>query len=386
MSGLRYVIVLLVAVLASAGTFALLTGSGAGWRAAFAIRDQTRPLLDASASSLRELRELDPRREPEYRAQFEEVIRLRGRLDVLEESRTAILRRSALMSLGSFVAALLAGMALLILAHRREQSRFREFQYILEQAVTQEKPVTSPLRGRDALARAASLVEKLSEQRERDRERLQSLASLESWQDHVRRVAHELRTPLAAALLRYRRLRDTQPESTEIAALEDDLGRLERMTSAMRSFAVLDAPAVKRVSVADMIREFADLFGDAWPQMRILASGDDAFVSADPALTRQVLANLADNAATAGATCLRITSRHIDESVRVTIVDDGRGVPETLRGSLFEPYVTARSADGGHGLGLAISRKIALDQEGDLRLVSSMPGLTEFELLFRKLS
>jgi C4-dicarboxylate-specific signal transduction histidine kinase len=42
--------------------------------------------------------------------------------------------------------------------------------------------------------------------------------------------------------------------------------------------------------------------------------------------------------------------------------DDGPGVPEALRGRLFEPYATTRPPGEGMGLGLAIARKILLDQ------------------------
>jgi len=64
--------------------------------------------------------------------------------------------------------------------------------------------------------------------------------------------------------------------------------------------------------------------------------------------------------------------------VRVEVTDDGPGVPEELRASLFEPLVSARR--GGTGLGLALARRIAEAHEGTLELGDSAGGGASFVL------
>ena len=70
----------------------------------------------------------------------------------------------------------------------------------------------------------------------------------------------------------------------------------------------------------------------------------------------------------------RITTRatrHLDR-VRIEVTDDGPGVPEAVRASLFEPLVSARR--GGTGLGLALARRIAEAHGGTLELGAEASG------------
>ena len=65
------------------------------------------------------------------------------------------------------------------------------------------------------------------------------------------------------------------------------------------------------------------------------------------------------------------------DRARITVSDNGPGVPQDLRNQLFTPFVTGR--DEGLGLGLAISRDIARDFGGELTLAEGGEG-ARFEL------
>jgi signal transduction histidine kinase len=67
------------------------------------------------------------------------------------------------------------------------------------------------------------------------------------------------------------------------------------------------------------------------------------------------------------------------ESLSVRIVDNGGGVPERIRGSLFEPFVS-EGKSSGMGLGLALAQKIAQEHNGNVKLEDSRPGRTVFVL------
>ncbi|KGI79141.1 histidine kinase, partial [Oleiagrimonas soli] len=64
-------------------------------------------------------------------------------------------------------------------------------------------------------------------------------------------------------------------------------------------------------------------------------------------------------------------------ALRVDVIDDGDGVPEALRDTLFQPLVSGRA--DGTGLGLALARETAHEHGGELRC-SSRPGATVFSL------
>jgi len=61
--------------------------------------------------------------------------------------------------------------------------------------------------------------------------------------------------------------------------------------------------------------------------------------------------------------------------VRLSITDDGPGVPDELRSRLFSPYVTTKSPSTGSGLGLAVSRAIAVEHGGDIRYEPGPSGV-----------
>ena len=75
--------------------------------------------------------------------------------------------------------------------------------------------------------------------------------------------------------------------------------------------------------------------------------------------------------------------------IRITIADNGKGLQDDLKKTLFNPFVTgnaARTSGGGTGLGMAISKRIVDLHDGSIRLVDPPDeGLaTEFEIIFHK--
>ena len=64
------------------------------------------------------------------------------------------------------------------------------------------------------------------------------------------------------------------------------------------------------------------------------------------------------------------------------VYDNGPGIPEAIRPTLFEPYTTTRELGDGMGLGLAICRKILLDHGGDLELLRTSVQGAAFRLSF----
>jgi signal transduction histidine kinase len=95
----------------------------------------------------------------------------------------------------------------------------------------------------------------------------------------------------------------------------------------------------------------------------------------------QVWTNLIDNAIDAmnGKGELRIrTSQELD-MVLVEIIDNGPGIPDSVRPHIFEPFFTTKGVGSGTGLGLDTAYRIVHGQHGEISF-NSKPGETRFKV------
>jgi signal transduction histidine kinase len=107
-----------------------------------------------------------------------------------------------------------------------------------------------------------------------------------------------------------------------------------------------------------------------------LSTDDDTTVYGDPDALERVLRNLIDNALAAIQPTGRIEVqlRRRNGTVEALVVDDGPGVPEHQRQRIFERFVRLDPGKPGHGLGLAIARRIAHQHHGDLTCDATSKG------------
>jgi signal transduction histidine kinase len=80
---------------------------------------------------------------------------------------------------------------------------------------------------------------------------------------------------------------------------------------------------------------------------------------------------------------VKVQLTEVDEWIYVTILDNGPGIPASVRRTLFDPFVTAGKPNGT-GLGLALARRIAEEHGGSVCLEKSNPEGTVFTLSLRK--
>ena len=73
----------------------------------------------------------------------------------------------------------------------------------------------------------------------------------------------------------------------------------------------------------------------------------------------------------------------MDDTLRTTVSDTGSGIPDSLRGNLFEPFVSY-GKENGTGLGLTIVQKIAQDHGGSVTVQNAVKGNTVFRLTIRQ--
>jgi two-component system nitrogen regulation sensor histidine kinase NtrY len=211
---------------------------------------------------------------------------------------------------------------------------------------------------------------------------LQSAQRKAAWADVARRIAHEIKNPLtpiqlAAERLKRRFAKEIQSDPETFTQCADTIirhvGDIGRMVDEFSAFARMPQPVIKPEDIGQVAREALILQKTARPNIRwdsdIPVRGP--IVPCDRRLLRQALTNLLQNAADAismreGAGHISLSVRAEDANVRITVTDDGIGLPKDDRARLAEPYVTHKPK--GTGLGLAIVKKIMEDHGGSLLL------------------
>jgi two-component system, sensor histidine kinase FlrB len=205
-------------------------------------------------------------------------------------------------------------------------------------------------------------------------------------------LAHQLRTPLAAALLYAGNLENPDlPASSRIPIAEKTVSRLkhlERLIQDMLLFARGEVLSRERIVIADLLAEMATTFEPLAQNCGIDfvikdASADRAVVGNRKALAG-ALTNLLENALQAvdvdGAGCITLAAEHGPggDGVLIRVSDNGRGMDATTAARLFEPFFTTRAE--GTGLGLAIARGVARAHGGGIDVISQPGAGAEFLL------
>ncbi len=226
----------------------------------------------------------------------------------------------------------------------------------------------------------------LAHQMKADLERNQRLAAMG---EMAASLAHQLRTPLAAALLYTSNLGQTSLSDEARARFSEkasnQLRRLERLIQDVLLFARGESIGRDRFRVDELLGEVAQTVE---PLMRehglrfelASAAGDTELMGGRKALFG-ALVSLLENAMQAteagGKICL-LAERQGD-TVRVTVRDNGVGIGPGLQARIFEPFFTTRGQ--GTGLGLPIVLGVARAHGGDIE-VQSQPGQgSEFALI-----
>jgi signal transduction histidine kinase len=201
-------------------------------------------------------------------------------------------------------------------------------------------------------------------------------------------MAHEIRNPLggirgAAEIL----AKDTTSSEvrTEFGRLmEDEIGRLDRVVRNFLQFARPSSAVVEHVRVADVLDSVMLLLGPDARRRGIQLANDvpaESVILASPDLFRQVLLNVALNAVQAQPSggCVRISARALGDVMEFRVEDEGPGIPQEVRETMFDAFVTTRP--DGSGLGLPIAHRLAKSMGGRVDLVATGASGTTFRIV-----
>jgi two-component system sensor histidine kinase FlrB len=196
-------------------------------------------------------------------------------------------------------------------------------------------------------------------------------------------LAHQIRTPLAAALLYASQMTLSDRNSADLARCAEktvgSLKQLDKLVNDMLAFAHGGA-AREAVSVSALLEQVAQWLRPALRdgiRLTIRTQAPDLMVRANaPSLVSAVL-NLATNALQAAAATLNLellARRTPNGRAQIVVSDNGPGVPVSIRERIFEPFFTTRAR--GNGIGLSIVRSVVEAHEGSVYLADSDVGAT----------
>lgn len=221
---------------------------------------------------------------------------------------------------------------------------------------------------------------RMSEQLERSRDELVRMERVAAWRDVARRVAHEIRNPLTPIRLALHRLRPRLPDDPGarecLGSISEELDNLERLSGTFSEFGKLPDAVPAAMDLAHVARGVVELHQGAVAGVAMEYRGPESLpFTGDRDLLRRAVTNLVKNALEAVAPRggqVTITLDAGAGGTRLSVADDGPGVPESLRETLGRPGVTGKPS--GSGLGLAMVQRIASDHRGRLAWRSDGSG------------
>ena len=212
-------------------------------------------------------------------------------------------------------------------------------------------------------------------------ERLDS--SVERQKRFVADASHELRGPLAA-LRADLEISVTHPQRTNWMTVANDIlsdvERLQRMTEDLLTLARTDielAPAFEPVDVANITRRLVIDIHRPGLTTAVHDLDMPALLSGAEDQLHKLVRNLLHNAKEHAESRIDVTIERQPDLIRLTVADDGPGIPTADRERALEPFVrldVARTRDtGGTGLGLAIVAGVVAAHSGSIRITDSEP-------------
>jgi two-component system sensor histidine kinase CpxA len=212
-------------------------------------------------------------------------------------------------------------------------------------------------------------------------------ALLESQQQLLRDVSHELRSPLARLQIALGLARRPGANlAQELDRIEQEAQRLDELIGEILSLSRLDDPAraieAESVSMAELLEplvEDARIEADTRAVTIELDVPQDLELHGDRELLHRAVENVVRNAVrfSPDGACIAVQAQRMAGLVQLAITDQGPGVPPELLQRIFEPFFRVASArerdSGGNGIGLAIAARVLSLHGGSITAANVEP-------------
>ncbi len=220
----------------------------------------------------------------------------------------------------------------------------------------------------------------------------------QTWSRTVRKMAHDIKTPLGAVLLNIERIQQKIQDSAP-AAIENtkddfqmtisEVKRIQEMTKNFLKFTNLEEPDLQPVQLNDILQNILFHFApylNEHLKIELNLEQEEHSLMADPKQLEMALQIFIENSIDAlkGNGKILISSvlaqnleYHFQNELEIEIADNGPGIPENVKDRIFEPFFSTKM--DGTGMGLAIAKKIINDHGGSVEVISK----EQFGAVFR---
>ncbi len=229
-----------------------------------------------------------------------------------------------------------------------------------------------------ALAETQRLLRDVSSQRDSLTEQNETLrARVTSIESAMYEVSHDLSSPLvsisgfARSAIRAQSRGQTDQILQYLERVEASAGNMSSLVNAIRTISRIgtEEPQIREVRLSEIVEALKTRLDGLLSEKQVrLTCSQDAFIDTDPGMLSRALQNFVENAALhathrAGQE-IRISATHLAGMTRVSVSDQGPGVPEDLQPRIFALFQRASDARPGRGLGLTIAARLAHQMAG----------------------
>ncbi|QCE40867.1 sensor histidine kinase [Psychroserpens sp. NJDZ02] len=193
------------------------------------------------------------------------------------------------------------------------------------------------------------------------------------WSGMAKETAHQIGTPLSSLMgwTEILKMEDTNPEY--ILEIEKDIHRLQTITERFSKIGSL--PTLEKLDIIEETREAYDYLKTRSSKLvnfNIETPKHPIYVNLNKQLYGWTIENLVKNAIDAmkGKGDLQLTISQLEEQVKITVTDTGKGINKNEFNTIFEPGYTTKKR--GWGLGLSLAKRIVEDfHNGRIKVLNS---------------
>ena len=331
------------------------------------IASKTTPtsILDRQMQLLKQISKIDTKNVDQYKKEFESVVEIKIAKEELSTVKVQLIKNLLRQTLHNIICVLMIFLVLTFIVSKQIVVIFKK---VLDQLQAQSN-------------------------------RLERLNSIEKWQKLVRVLVHELRAPVTPIKLvstdieyKYRTLpshvfKEYLREGASL--IQNEVASIEKLLESFTLFAKLPEIKKQPVRICDFLEMFIKNYanynhGQAEISL-ILGKVVQEEILVDPEALKHLFFNLLKNASESNKNNnikIFINLNQNEKKTWIRFKNTGKEIPKEVSDKLFELYFSTKKQmeSLNFGMGLTISKKIALDHGGDLYLVSGETDNVTFEL------
>lgn len=195
-------------------------------------------------------------------------------------------------------------------------------------------------------------------------------------------VAHEIGNPITGIACLAQIIRDEYPSKDLNGLAEQIIEQTDRTSKILQSLVNFAHAGTTQPHYKNEVFEISDCMAEAQTLISIdnknkdfnfvLESQLGARIMGDPQRLLQVLVNLINNARDASQknTTISLNAEIDQDKVKISITDEGFGIPAAIRDRIFDPFFTTKEVGEGTGLGLSLVFRIVEDLGGNIDIIS----------------